>query len=318
MTPSREASNEASWTSYNWPTYDPALETETPPQELPPATLADRLGQMASLPQNLLGSIHREEVLAVTYIGCLLAFSLYITGRVRRRNILQIGRHPRVPVFNEDAHPIHDWVINPPPDDFWRGRFVGGEPQLDGTQTPPSDEVPSDDTYAVGDVDALVHDPTLPTSEAAQHVAEFINSRQLASAAVPPNLAVAIAPTPRTHTNPTPPSISAAQSDAEEPHRDDRKGKRVNREGSNDRPVDASDTEEAEGAEHVADTAQDDQPILDVDIPTGALLDEFEDWEQEEWQQALLENFAANQREGVRDGAWVDSDGQPIAGPSRI
>lgn len=55
-----------------------------------------------------------------------------------------------------------------------------------------------------------------------------------------------------------------------------------------------------------------------MDIPTGALLDEFEDWEQEEWQQALLENFAANQREGVRDGAWVDSDGQPIAGPSRI
>lgn len=221
----------------------------------------------------------------MTYIGCLLAFSLYITGRVRRRNILQIGRHPRVPVFNEDAHPIHDWVINPPPDDFWRGRFVGGEPQLDGTQTPPSDEVPSDDTYAVGDVDALVHDPTLPTSvsciqclsatdaladssqqEAAQHVAEFINSRQLASAAVPPNLAVAIAPTPRTHTNPTPPSISAAQSDAEEPHRDDRKGKRVNREGSNDRPVDASDTEEAEGAEHVADTAQDDQ-VSDTVFP---------------------------------------------------
>lgn len=60
--------------------------------------------------------------------------------------------------------------------------------------------------------------------------------------------------------------------------------------------------------------------MLDVDIPTGALLDDFEfdDWEAAEWQQALLENFAANRRQGARSNDWVDADGRPVAGSSRI
>ena len=58
--------------------------------------------------------------------------------------------------------------------------------------------------------------------------------------------------------------------------------------------------------------------MLNVDIPTGALLYDFEDWEAFEWQQALLENFAANNRRGEHHRDWVDSDGRPVAGPSRM
>ena len=58
--------------------------------------------------------------------------------------------------------------------------------------------------------------------------------------------------------------------------------------------------------------------MLNVDIPTGALLDELEEWQAHEWQQALLENFAANRRQGTRSDDWVDSEGHPVAGPSHI